>query len=453
MTHHRIGGAAAAAMVVAAVALPATLNVVPGVAAPRLHAKAAPPKFTVRVFGAPGQVRGTYVSHNGKYIAGEDDPSLYSTATGKKLGQVIPDSGTAEGIGVTDAGVLYGVGPHGKDSMLNPLDGTFRFAHGHLTWLTPVNFGTKYFGCASPVDLSVRLNDVNSTGRGVGFESGNCGAGNVLVAVYYDGHTLSTTGDGKPADTSNDAHVLTQGGLTVGNTEGPDGNGLAVWFGTHVEPELLSTYTGIPGSDALIAGRDWNVHGHFIGDHLNGDTLGEQLFNGKKAIQIPGTAGASQTFSPVALGDNDMVVGGGSEDSQAAKIWTAATGVRTVASLSGSKVNLNSAFGIDGVGDIFGISLAEAGPRFFEATPLGSAPPSVSIKTPKAGHSYTKGAVVKASYSCKAGKGSSLVSCKGTVADHHKISTKKVGKHTFTVVAKDADGQTHRRKVHYRVHA
>jgi hypothetical protein len=78
-------------------------------------------------------------------------------------------------------------------------------------------------------------------------------------------------------------------------------------------------------------------------------------------------------------------------------------------------------------------------------------PPTITLKTPKSGASYKKGATVKASYSCKAGSGSTLSSCKGTVATGKKISTTTVGSHSFTVTATDKDGRTAKKKVTYAV--
>ncbi|HET6153395.1 MAG TPA: hypothetical protein VFE15_10580 [Marmoricola sp.] len=77
--------------------------------------------------------------------------------------------------------------------------------------------------------------------------------------------------------------------------------------------------------------------------------------------------------------------------------------------------------------------------------------PTIALKTPVNGHVYAKGAKVKASFGCKAGAYTKLASCKGTVAVGKRIATGSVGKHAFTVTAKDADGRTTTKTIHYTV--
>jgi hypothetical protein len=78
--------------------------------------------------------------------------------------------------------------------------------------------------------------------------------------------------------------------------------------------------------------------------------------------------------------------------------------------------------------------------------------PTIKIKTPKDGATYRKGKKVKASYSCNDIDGRlDVKSCKGTVANGKRISTKKTGKHAFTVIAIDRVGNRTVKTVHYKV--
>ena|GEM_PF-6054367 len=66
--------------------------------------------------------------------------------------------------------------------------------------------------------------------------------------------------------------------------------------------------------------------------------------------------------------------------------------------------------------------------------------PTVMIVRPAAGASYKQGRVIRASFSCRAGSGTVLRSCVGSVRNGHPIDTTRRGKHTFTVTALDRDG-------------
>jgi hypothetical protein len=115
-----------------------------------------------------------------------------------------------------------------------------------------------------------------------------------------------------------------------------------------------------------------------------------------------------------------------------------------------TSLQLAYAYAVDRRGDIFGVAFGSSSSVLYEAR-VQNPPPTVKITAPKSGHSYAMGAKVKASYTCKAGTLGKLKSCKGTVKDHHDISTSKLGKHTFTVTATDSDGEKTTKKVHYTV--
>jgi len=73
--------------------------------------------------------------------------------------------------------------------------------------------------------------------------------------------------------------------------------------------------------------------------------------------------------------------------------------------------------------------------------PTPAQPPTVVLTTPSEGASYVQGSEVAASYTCTAGSGATLGSCSGTVANGALINTASLGGQTFTVTARETDGQ------------
>jgi hypothetical protein len=76
-------------------------------------------------------------------------------------------------------------------------------------------------------------------------------------------------------------------------------------------------------------------------------------------------------------------------------------------------------------------------------------PPSITIVTPEEGASYEQGRPVTASFSCA--DDVALASCDGSVASGAAINTSTIGNFDFTVVAKDATGNTQTATRHYSV--
>ncbi len=72
----------------------------------------------------------------------------------------------------------------------------------------------------------------------------------------------------------------------------------------------------------------------------------------------------------------------------------------------------------------------------------GVGAPKVTLTTPSEGAPYLYGQSVDANYSCEEAAGATLESCVGTVEDGKPISTTTGPSNTFTVTAKDTDGQT-----------
>ncbi len=80
------------------------------------------------------------------------------------------------------------------------------------------------------------------------------------------------------------------------------------------------------------------------------------------------------------------------------------------------------------------------------------AQPSVTIVSPKSGAVYTVGQTVRASYSCADSAGApGLASCTGPVAAGAVVSTSKLGRQAFTVLATSKDGEQGTMTVQYRV--
>jgi hypothetical protein len=81
---------------------------------------------------------------------------------------------------------------------------------------------------------------------------------------------------------------------------------------------------------------------------------------------------------------------------------------------------------------------------------VDATPPTVTLTSPANGATYTEGKVVDASYSCT---DVNLATCAGPVASGAAIDTSTLGKHTFTVTATDAAGNTTSRSATYTVTA
>jgi hypothetical protein len=77
------------------------------------------------------------------------------------------------------------------------------------------------------------------------------------------------------------------------------------------------------------------------------------------------------------------------------------------------------------------------------AVPAGDAQsPTVDLRTPPDGAQYKVGEQVAADYSCADEGGSGLKSCVGDVPTGAALDTATAGKHSFTVTARDGEGNT-----------
>lgn len=78
--------------------------------------------------------------------------------------------------------------------------------------------------------------------------------------------------------------------------------------------------------------------------------------------------------------------------------------------------------------------------------------PTIALESPEDGAQVTVKSIVRASFAChdEAG-GSGLASCNGSKANGSALDTRKVGAHSFSVIAKDKAGNTKSKTVHYTV--
>jgi Arylsulfotransferase (ASST) len=86
---------------------------------------------------------------------------------------------------------------------------------------------------------------------------------------------------------------------------------------------------------------------------------------------------------------------------------------------------------------------------------IGPAPdadrPEVAITSPIDGTTFGKGDKVRLRFRCTDTGGSGLDTCRGSVANGHRLDTSSTGRHTVTVTAKDGAGNRRRETVTYRV--
>jgi hypothetical protein len=82
-------------------------------------------------------------------------------------------------------------------------------------------------------------------------------------------------------------------------------------------------------------------------------------------------------------------------------------------------------------------------------TRIDNTAPRVHVQRPKH-RTYHRGQHVTVKYHCH-DTGVGVARCHGSVAKHHALPTKRLGKHTFRVKAKDRLGNTRIVKIHYRV--
>lgn len=80
--------------------------------------------------------------------------------------------------------------------------------------------------------------------------------------------------------------------------------------------------------------------------------------------------------------------------------------------------------------------------------------PKITIPAPFHGASYARGSAIRARFRCgEGGVASTIITCRGTVADGQRIPTGRLGRVRFVVTAVDRSGHRVSRTVHYRVWA
>jgi hypothetical protein len=477
---------ATAAFVVLGGALGTTL----GAAAPRQSAASAKAatlpttnRYVVKLVSKIASVSGNVmVSSNGKWaVTNADDfpedvsymSQLINVPQGKVVGTLDGTEDGAYPVGVDNAGIVFGRGAH---------NGFEAFTwNGHtLVWtaLSPA----LTFGCEPndpPTELGLQFNSVNGAGDVVGGAVWRCPNENIEYdqAIAYSppggiefSGTYTSGGKTYHPDgtwTIDDAGIISGAGILPTD---PENSQEAEW--TDNEAAVPQSIAADVGQSLVYPARTTNALWHG-GDFVGGST---SYYNGPESLYvggtdsetitpIPGTTGADQDpppFKVQALSTTNLVVGTRTGTTTtaptSAAVWSVGSAVTPLTSLLATSTSdhLLTAMAIDTKDEIFGTatkSTAAGAQQYLYEAVIAHPKPSVSLKSPKSGKSYKKNAMVKASYSCKAGKGTTLKSCKGTKADHHAISTSKVGKHSFTVVATDADGETTTKTVHYKVKA
>jgi hypothetical protein len=429
------------------------------------------PLLTVHVVAKTSVPFNLYASGSGTYLLvapnENGDGALYNTETNKQVGGEIgpPEAAVKDGsdnvIGVDDQGVVFGTADRSVNG--NDVNTGFTWSDGKAGWISnpsPTEVG-EFANCntgtmPNPVtDVNVEIASVNPQGATAATVVTDCGPRwSLAMTGGSDGHWSPTgkTSEGLTGYAATAATIDAAGevlGTVVNATEAPQ----YVWAGTGSGAKSLATLTGFPNASAATHNNEWNGT-HFIGVNMT-HAGGLAVWEGGQAFNIPEPANpVNGSFFAEALGPGDEVIGQATSSENAipvASVWYRGGKVTPLRTLvHKTSVQLVYAYAVDRRGDIFGVGFQGGSDVLYEAR-VQNPPPTVSIKAPKSGHAYAKGAVVKASYSCKAGTLGKLKSCKGTVADHHRISTSKFGKHTFTVTATDADGEKTMKRVHYTV--
>jgi hypothetical protein len=406
-------------------------------------AKVVLPHYKIRVIGVDNDssTSQAIVSANGRYLVNNYvDGIEYDTATGKRIGEVETDN--PESNGVANNGTIVGEATH------NLVETAFAWHAGHYTYFPATAAVPNALGCANPTDLESGFEAVSPAGVAIGSEYWSCGSGLTSAAVTHPDASGAFSITGQHGSNPAGQGFIDDGTLAVGYPAGDENDNQVMWNpATNSAPVNVRVATGFPSLYPYQAARYWNSSGEFLA--TGADTSGTvELIAGKHAYDI--VTSPTHQFQGNALGNNGIVVG--SDGGETAEVWSPSIGIRSLKSLSSAtSESLLRALAVDSAGNIYGVGQDKKFDVDYWEAQLVHPAPTVSIKTPKSGKHYRKGAKLTASYTCKAGAGSTLKSCKGSVADHHKVSTKKTGKHAFTVMATDADGVTTRKTVHYAV--
>jgi hypothetical protein len=422
------------------------------------------------------------VSSNGKWAVTDTKDTIGSTiqlvnvAAGKVVGTISSanDAPLQYAVGVDNAGIAYGTVIL-EDQANDSFDEGFLW-NGKTNTRVPLPPGLAS-GCmqGSPSAPSVYFNSVNASGVAVGVGSWLCKQDNSFgygAVLYSPQDGVEFTGSFH--DSSDvlrhpaEAYEVDDAGIVSGYLYLPDTPEVEWRVGVDAAPQVIATNVGEPAVYPAQTNALWQ-NGDFVGSAVTDVTTAPQsLFHGNKDSEtvtlIPDTSGDAidgLSFVPQAMDPKELVVGDSSpipnpNGVTGPAVWAAGSAVTELSSLlvSPTKDHLLSAMAVDDDGDIFGTattSTAKNAPLYLYEAVVTLPAPTVKLTAPKGGKTYKKGVKLKASYTCKAGKGAKLKSCKGTEPDHHKVSTKKTGKHSFTVTATDTDGQKTKKTVHFTV--
>lgn len=249
-------------------------------------------------------------------------------------------------------------------------------------------------------------------------QAAHCPGGGTSLASRL----LVAGGGGGDGGEENTSHLY---GITCGG--GPYG-GIAQSQGT----------VAVPGGTVLQGGPDNATDGAAGGGGASGGTggftpacsggIGPHNFGNDIAGQAGaagiGGAGGASSAAPVAGGGGGGgggYFGGGGGSSGQVDLPSPACGAGGCSASDGSGGGAGSSFyASEATGEIFDENAGMQAPSV-TLTPL------IKVHSPVAGARFTKGQVVKASYSC-------LDTCTGTVPSGKKINTRRVGVHTFKVM-------------------
>jgi YVTN family beta-propeller protein len=298
----------------------------------------------------------------------------------------------------------------------------------------------------------------------------NQGAGTVSVFVVCPDGSLSPVGDVAAGDGALQVAISPDGASAyVTNLTGGTISQYDVGSDGSLTPKSPATVAAAPSPTGIAVSRDGDSV--YVANRTNPGTISQydvasdgtltpkadpKVAAGVQPVAVAATAGSvyASNFGGDTISQYDRDAGGALSPKATASV----PGGRNPWGLSPSPdgTSLYVAVYSDAVVRQFDIAsdgtlapkatpAADAGihPVAVAAVPAGDArAPSIDLRTPPDGAQYTIGQSVTADYSCSDEGGSGLESCQGDVPSGNPLDTETPGTHTFTVTARDGDGNT-----------